>query len=228
MGTEWRRADARARIADWRDRHLLAAAAAANAIATEAVAAVERDLDARTRDDPMDDGFEYARVRVDALVRTGCEARLSTLLDVAARELRGIDAHAERAALALLRDGRPALPPRPPGSAPNTAGTDRKPEPESTGDYLAMARGFGRRLAKLDRALVMEGVRAGARATAVLGDVVRDWTGHRARVRAHARAHAAVLLFTGSPDSPGVLLHLETAISAAADAVRKEFTCSVG
>lgn len=221
---DWRGLDARGQVADWRDRHLLLAAAAVNAIAVDALARVERDLEDRTRDDPLDDGFDRARERADRLIRSGCEAKLGPLLGAAARELRAIGAWAEGAALALSRDGWPPLPPCPPERSAETLQTQVEAEAdvEPVGDQASLAWRLGRRLASIDRALV-EGARAGARATAVLGDVVRDWTGYYTRVRAHAKAHAGELLFTGSPGRSGVLPHLEAAIDAAAAAARKEF-----
>lgn len=218
---DWRSAALRGEVAEWRDRQRLAAAAAVNAIAVGASEALERRLVKRTRVDPLADLLEEARPELDALIRQRCQEHVGALLNAAARELRGIDARGEAVALQLLREGWPPLPEERQASAPKPA-EPLAAEPEPVNDAWSAARDFGRRLASLDRALVTEGARAGARATAVLGDMVRDLTGYQDRVRAKGRTHIEAWLFVGTSDRAAVLPHLEAAIDAAAAAARKE------
>lgn len=214
---DWQAAAKRRDVAEWRDRHLLAAAMAVNGVAVDAAAAVERNLARASRVDPLLDPFKVLRLRLDGELRRRMEVALSPLLNVAARELRAIDPRTETAALGLLREGWPPLPPEPTPTEPDGSG-----EPRALDGYRDAAVTFGRGVARADRSLIVESVRAGARTSLALAEAVRRLSGFRDRSRDQARGLAVERLLVGGPDHPAALPHIEAALDAAAAMAKGE------
>lgn len=194
---QWQVIAKRQRLTEWRDDQLLAMAAAVNAIATDALPAIEREMLETPQYDTLYDGFDRVRPQLDALIRARFETEVAPLFDSAARRLRAIDSSAEAAALALLRDGWPTLP-----FTPIETPTSLEPEPPPATGLLA------------------DVLRVGAQAATALGDTIRGWTGYEARMRARAQAHVTAVLLVGVPERPSALEQLDAAITDAAETVR--------
>lgn len=97
-------------VSEWRDRHILSAAALLNAKAIDARAAFDREVESATAAETIFNPAALANARIDALLGALLSASLPDFFGIAARELVSIDQRLSDIADALRRPDAIVLP----------------------------------------------------------------------------------------------------------------------
>lgn len=115
---------ARQAVAEWRDRHMLSAAALLNAKAIDARAAFDREVETATAAETIFNPAVLANARIDALLGASLGDSLPDFFGIAARELVSIDQRLSDIADALRRPDAIVLPLASPPLPASTTGVE--------------------------------------------------------------------------------------------------------
>lgn len=199
---DWTTAAARGAINQWRDHSRLTAASALNAAAVEALSLLDQVLSTAA----WQDRTRFVVDTIDLPMRQAVEARLSDILQKAARDLRMIDRRLEPLALQLRREVWPEFPKLRSPARPTHQEAAEFVLPETLAGWTAVRTAFS---------MAKETVRAAQFAADDAGVWLRDKAGVHDDLRKRAKAHLCEVWLDNNPTSRTVLSQIDQSFDAA-------------